>query len=460
MKPLWKPKEYQSLGVDHLLGRKDALLFAGCGLGKTSMCLQAAAEKLLLGDARGFLVVAPLRVAEMTWPLEAAKWRNFSWMRVVSLRDKANMKALASGSLRGDIFCINYEQLPNLAAALKGVRFTHWPFDHVIWDEINYAKNPKSKRIRAANVYLQKAAGRWGLTGTPTPNSLLELFAQVRLIDDGAALGRTFSGYRDRYFEATDFMRRSWAPFPWSRAKIQERLGDLALTLRSEDWLDVPEIDEGDLPVSMPKEAADFYSVLEKDLVAKLRDEEISAANAAVLVGKLLQATSGAVYGEDGEWTELHRAKADAAAKFVASSKGPVLVACGFRHEQERMAKAIPGSVLFGSAKGGDALRRTLADWKAGRIRALVSHPASIGHGIDGLQDGGSTVLWTTLPWSRGLYDQLNSRIRRMGQEEHTVVRRLLVPGTIDFVVAEALRAKADEQSGLLEALALLRKKI
>lgn len=302
--------------------------------------------------------------------------------------------------------------------------------------------------------------GKWGLTGTPTPNSLLELFAQVRLIDGGERLGRTFTGYRDRYFEAVDYNRHTWAPKEFAKTKILDNLADICLTLRTEDWLGVPETDEDDLEITLPKDVLPIYKELEKDLITLLQSgKEISAVNAAVLVNKLLQVTSGAVYDEEGDWHLVHDLKTEAAAKFVAKADGPVLVACSFRHEQERLAKKIPRSVRIDSVKGDKALFKLMADWQAGKVKAVISHPASIGHGIDGFQQGGKHVLWTSLPWSRGLYDQLNSRIVRMGQEHRTTITRILAQGTADFVVAEALRSKSEEQSAFLEALSLLRNK-
>lgn len=458
---IWKPLEHQELGVEHLLKDDEAILFAGCGLGKTSMCYQAGIEKLLLGDAKGFLVVAPLRVSVMTWPLEADKWENFSWLRVVSLRTKEGLQAFEEGSAH--FYTINYESLHKLKDLLKGKRFKSWPFDHVIWDELNYAKNPKSKRIRSARYYLDKCPGKWGLTGTPSPNTLLELFAQIRLIDLGKRLGRVYTHYRDRYFEATDFMGRSFAPKDWARKKIYEKLEDLCLTLRSEDWLDVPETLEEDVDLILPKEVQGVYGEMEEELISMLEDgEEISAANAAVLVNKLLQITSGAIYYNDDEarrWHTLHSLKVDRAKKFVAQAKGPVMVACSFKHEQERLAKAIPDAVRFDSVKGDRALFDLMKEWKRGNVPALIAHAASIGHGIDGFQENCQDVLWTSLPWSRALYDQLNARIIRMGQDEKTTITRLLVKDSIDYAIAEALRTKAEEQSALLAALAVMKKR-
>lgn len=455
----FRPLEHQELIQQHLRTRKQALIYAGCGLGKTASCLSIVDELFVDCAVKGVLVVAPLRVANLTWPAEVEEWRQFSWMKVANLRTPEGQAAFRRGEAH--IYTINYESLPKiLGLLLKGKRFKTWPIDLVIWDEVSKAKNPKSKRIRAAKYYLWKIERHWGLTGTPASNGLMDLFGQALLIDRGKSLGTSVTAYKLRYFEPVDYQGRKWEPQEHARKSIYKRLKDVAISLKASDWLDIPDITEEDHELALPAIAKGQYDKLKKELLLLLESgSEVVAVNAAVLVNKLLQVTSGAVYveGDKKEWETIHQAKIQAAAKIVKDNGSPVLVACYFKHEQERLAKAIPGAVLFSSAKNAAQQKELVARWNAGKIKALIANPKSMAHGLN-MQKGGFTVLWTTLTWSREDYDQLNGRLWRQGQEDCVKVIRLTMPGTVDDAVAFSLRSKHEEESALFSALAAFRR--
>lgn len=464
------PLVHQQMAIDHLL--KDgpySALFAGMGLGKTASTLAALGELIATGASRGALVIAPLRVSLFTWQDEVEKWaESFGWMKIVSLRTK---EGLASWH-RGDacIYTINYESLfiPRvdkstgekvdyglLGKLLKGKRAKQLPVDTVIWDELSKAKNPGSKRIREFRKHRHKFARHWGLTGTPTPNSLLDVFAQIRLLDDGATFGKVMGNFKTQYFEPLDYNQRKWGVRAGCVGLIEQKLATLALTLRSEDWLKIPPTETIDIEVNLPAPAMAVYKKLQKIMLVKLLDSQVKAVSKGVLVGKLQQLTSGAVYAqsldhlfdpsEPSVVTQIHDTKVKALRKlFNDEGQEPMLVAIRFKHERDRILAAFPEAVAFHSSR--------LPDWNAGKIKMLVAHPLSMSHGLN-MQSGGSRATWFTPTYSREEYDQLNARIIRTGQENETKIFRLLCPGTIDDAVVAASDAKGDEQAAFLQAI-------
>lgn len=438
----FSPEPYQQLMHDHLVGHSHAALFAGIGLGKTSSTLNAFRTLYAEGAARSMLVVAPMRVANMTWPNEAAKWDQFKGFKVERLRD---VKDVPSG--RAHIYTTNYERLPKLGDLDA--------FDIICFDELTKAKNPQSERIKALRPLLGQDRVRWGLTGTPRPNSLLELFAQVRLLDDGKRLGPSFSAFRSAWFEATDYNQYNWEPKPDAERKIYERIHDLVLTLKSSDYLDVPDIVEEDIEVTLPQAAHGIYKQLERELMVLIQGREVVAVNAAVLVNKLLQVCGGAVYsGEEPNKTvvQIHQAKLHALKRLLVDlGDERAIIACNFIHERQRVCAAVEGAVDAHAFKGD------LEDaWNSGRIRHLVADPRGLGHGLN-LQKGGRTVIHYSPTWSRELYDQINGRVARKGQENVPQVFRLECPGTMDSVVYETLRTRGDAQGAMMTLLSNFR---
>lgn len=446
----YNPEKYQELATAHLKGSKSALLFAGCGLGKTVSTLNAFNELYLEGKVKSMLVVAPLRVANLTWANEVAKWDNLSHLKVVSLRNKEGRAALKLGTAH--IYTVNYEQLPQLVTFLTS-NGLHVP-DIVVYDELTRAKNHNSSRINTWRKFTYRCnIYRWGLTGTPRPNSAMELFAQVRLIDGGRALGESFFRFRQIYFYPTDYMEYNWAVRPGMEQKINDAISPITLVLKSEDYLDIPEVYTEDIEISLPEEARIMYKELEKKLITKLDEEnDLIATNRAVLAGKLVQLVGGAMYDNDGNTVIVHSKKLDALGDLLKTIDGPLLIAANYKHEMDRIAARFPEVVRFDM---GDS-EQTVADWNAGKIKALVAHPASIGHGLN-LQSGGNCICWFSQTWSREMYDQMNARLARKGQTKNTVIYRLICEKTIDESIVETLRTRGEEQSALLTTLRNMR---
>jgi SNF2 family DNA or RNA helicase len=463
----WIPSEPQTLALKHLRNDR-AALFMGCGLGKTSVVLHRLAELFSDGATDGALVVAPLRVCNLTWPSEIAKWAGLRGLTVTNLRTPQGQAQLARR--KGDIYLCNYEALPKLRdSAFRNKRVGFLGFDTVIWDESTKAKNHKSMRVNSVKPLFHKHCKRhWGMTGTPSPNGLLDLFAQVRLLDGGDRLGKSYQTYKEAYFKPLDYNGYNWVPKDGARERIYQKLKGFALTLKSSDWLDIPDTVEEDVELNLSKGTKDRYEELERELLLEMELGTIVANNAAVLVNKLLQLSSGAIYsqeevpGEEKLQTvvhHIHDSKVMRLAQMCASlakSRKPVLIGVQFRHEQERIMKAVPGAVRFDQATTERAQQVLIDKWNRRQIPALIANPASMAHGLN-LQEGGSNIIWFTMPWSRELYDQFNARLARTGQEEITTVQRLVMAGTMDEVVLEALRGKEEEQTALLDALRVWR---
>lgn len=429
---------YQQQMVDHLLANDRAYASVGLGLGKTASTLAALNTLFQDGAIRAALIVAPKRVARMTWPNEIAKWDQFRWMKVEHLlNDPPSGKA--------QIYLINYDRLDRL----ESLKFC----DVVVFDEITKAKNPQSKRINAIRP-LFKGQRRWGLTGTPRPNSLMELFAQIRLLDDGQRLGRAFGLFRDANFFPTDYMRYNWAPKPGAEQRVYTKISDLTVTLRSSDYLNVPDAILDDVEISLSPVAQDVYDELEKQFLVLTKDGEVVARNAAVLAGKLHQIAGGTVYNDDKTISQLHDGKIVVLEEIVRDVKEPLLVACNYVHERERVVASIKGAVDASKFKGD--IEKA---WNSGGIPMLVADPRSLGHGLN-LQQGGRTVVWFSPTWSRELYDQFNARVARKGQSQQPLIYRILAKGTIDEAIVETLRERGDAQNAMLRVMANYRKMV
>lgn len=406
--------------------------------------------------------MAPLRVCNLTWPNEVAKWAHTRHLRVANLRTKDGWASLLRGD--ADLYLINYESLPRLGEQYLAKQRGAPPFDLVVFDESTMAKNPSSKRINGFRKYLGPIRYRWELTGTPNPNSLLEIFAQIRLLDDGARFGPSADKFKRTYFHATDYMEYNWViNGPEAERAIYRKVSDIALTLESKDYADfAPPVVE-DVPCPFPEEAREAYEEMEEELILSMGEGEtpVVAPNAAVLAGKLHQIVGGAVYREDKTLANLSTTKIDALLALLnrlrkAEPNRTFLIACNYVHEQLRLADAVPGARLFASARSKADQDQLFRDWNAGRVPALVVDPRSVGHGLN-LQSGGHTLVWFSLPWSRELYDQTIARLCRRGQDHVVEVYRLLCPDTIDDAIAETLRQREEGQRALFNALKNLR---
>lgn len=449
----------QTIIREHLLETKDALLFVGMGIGKSAACLDTLNELFSCGDAFAALVVAPLRVANLTWPMEVRGWDEFAWMRIESLRTEQGQRAFLNS--QAHIYTINYEGLNTLVSLVER-RGGQLPYDVVIFDEITRAKNPGSKRINHYRRKVPRAERHWGLTGTPIPNSWQDLFAQVRLIDGGARFGNNFLEFKRTYFFApeqnafSNFDKEPWRPKANAAATLEGKIADITVTLKSSDWLNIPDTIYEDVDVNFTPELQKRYHTLENELVMQLnKNKVLNVANTAALVTKLLQFTSGHVYDEERGVHHVHSLKFDALAKIAKHEKQPLFVASIFKHEQDRIRQTFPYAKFFGDAKSPRVQEEMLNQWNAGEIKMLVSHPASVGHGLN-FQHGSSIIVWLTLTYSREYYEQMIARLARRGQKNVTKVYRLMVPGTVDDAVAEALANKAENEARLISALQML----
>lgn len=445
--------EPQKLIDQHLQECEDALLFVGMGVGKTAACLYRLNEMFQDGEAHSALVIAPMRVANLTWPSEVNDWDQFKWMKIANLREERGKRAFLNGSAH--LYLINYESIPTLVNLVERRRGTI-PYDVVIFDEVTKAKNPSSKRINLYRRKVPRPARHWALTGTPMPNSWLDLFAQVRLVDNGERLGNNFLQFKRQYFYGTEQSFKPWKAKAGTSEMIEHKISDITLTLKSSDWLKIPDTVIEDIEIEFTPELKKRYEKLEADLVVELKQgKTINVANAAALVTKLLQFTSGYIYDEEKVSHHVHDLKLDALAKLAKKEKQPLFVSCIFQHEQQRIREKFPQAKFFADAKSIKAQEQLITEWNAGKIHMLVAHPASVGHGLN-LQHGSSIIVWFSLTYSRENYEQMIARLARRGQQNIIHCYRLMVPGTVDDAVAEALANKADNEARLISALQML----
>jgi len=414
------------------------------GLGKTVSTLTAIDELMHNRfDIKRCLVIAPLRVAEDTWSRECQKWDHLNHIKISKVLGMERERIHALNS-KADIYVINRENVEWLVD-LYG---KHFPFDMVVIDELSSFKSPKSKRFRALRKVLSGVKRVVGLTGTPTPNGLLDLWSQMYLIDQGQRLGKSMTEYRDRYFVAArrnGYIVFSYDLKPSAERKIYESIGDVAISMSAKDWLAMPKRINNIVPVKMSDQALQTYKQLERDLLLPFADGDITVANAAVLSNKLLQLANGAIYSDDKKIVEIHNAKLDALGDLIEAANGkPMLVFYSYKHDAQRIAERFVVRHLTDS--------KDIADWNAGNIPVLIAHPASTGHGLN-LQDGGSTIVWFGATWSLELYEQANARLHRQGQKQSVIVHHLVANRTLDVDVMESLADKGNRQERLLEAL-------
>lgn len=476
------PKPHQPPMMDWLKSRDRSALFCSPGLGKTVVTLDAITDRIASGESRAALIVSPLRVTTITWPNQIAEWKFAKWLKVAHLRTPEGWDLWKRGDF--DVALINPEQLPTLSRRVKcrackgdliksmecdecedgftvqakagavdlmfrGTKTSH--VDTLVIDELSLAKDPTSKRFRSLWPWLERFKYRIGLTGTPVPNDYLDLWGQMRLLDDGARLGRSFHQYKNAYFQKADYMGYSFSLRPGAKEAIDKKLSDLALTMLGDDWLDVPTCSSIDIEVSLPPNGLAEYKKMQKELLIELEKSDVVALNAATLTGKLLQITGGAVYDDERSVHVIHDAKIEALKKLRKKhGKEPMLVLCAFKHESARVLQAIPGARMFDE--------KDLGAWQRGEIHTWVADCRSLSHGIDGIQRGGRIAVWMTLTYSNELYVQTNARLVRTGQSFETTIYRIIVPNTIDDAVVSALREKSDTQTGLLKALKNLQK--
>ncbi len=446
----YSPHEYQRYATEYIKAHPVAAVLLDMGLGKTSITLTALND--LLFDSfkvRRILVIAPLRVARNTWGAEIEKWDHLRGLRY-SVAVGTETKRMAALKRGADIYIINRENVQWLISE-SGISFD---FDMVVIDELSSFKNHQTKRFRALMKVRPKVKRIVGLTGTPSSNGLMDLWAEFRLLDMGERLGRFIGQYRVSYFRPDKQNGQvvfSYKPLPGAEKQIYGRISDITISMKSTDHLQMPELINSRYTVYLSEKEDSRYEDLKKDLVLQLPDGDITAANAASLSGKLSQMANGAVYTDAGETVTVHERKLDALEDIIEAANGkPVLVAYWFRHDFERILDRLYKLKIPCSKLDTDS---SIRRWNAGEIPVALIHPASAGHGLN-LQAGGSTLVWFGLTWSLELYQQTVARLWRQGQTSETVVvQHIITKGTIDERIMRALSEKDTTQSALIDAV-------
>ena len=441
----FSPHDYQAYAIDYIETHPVAAVLLDMGLGKTVISLTAIADLLFDSfEAHRILVVAPLRVARDTWPAEIEKWEHLQHLTfsVVVGTPKERRAALLTGA---DITIINRENLQWL------IESSGFPFDYdmVVIDELSSFKNHKSKRFQALMKVRPKVKRIIGLTGTPSSNGLMDLWAEFKLLDMGQRLGRFITQYRNDYFlpdKRNGQIIYSYKPMPYAEDAIYRKISDMTISMKSTDHLKMPELVSSRYEVKLSEAEAQRYDDLKQELILQLPEGEVTAANAASLTGKLVQLANGAIYSDDGDTVEFHDRKLDALEDIIEAANGkPLLVAYWFKHDLQRIKQRFDVREIKSS--------KDITDWNKGNIPVAVIHPASAGHGLN-LQAGGSTLIWFGLTWSLELYQQTNARLWRQGQTAGTVViQHIVTKGTIDERILKALSLKELTQNSLIDAV-------
>lgn len=441
----YTPHPYQRRACAWILEHPKCALWLDMGLGKTVVTLTAIGELLYDSfEVSRVLIVAPKSVAVNTWPSEVRKWDHLAGVGLAVAVGTAvqRRKALNSGA---PVVVINRENVSWLVKECA----PHWPFDMVVLDESSSFKDHRTTRWKSLRRVIMHVRRLVELTGTPSPNGLEDLWAQAWLLDGGRRLCRTLTEYRTRWFYPGAHNGDTvyeWLPRATAKTEIPERMADIAMCMKAEDYLTVPELSEVDVPVALEPSEMKAYRRFEKELLLPVDGTEITAVTAASLLGKLMQFTGGAVYDEDGGAHDVSDAKLDALEALVEAADGPVLVFYGYRSEILRIMRRLAGygPRLF---SGQEDL---LEEWNKGAVRVLLAHPASTAYGLN-MQAGGHIMVWYSLTWSLELYEQAVARLHRQGQKERTLVYRLLCPGTADESVARALKTKDSVQGALMD---------
>ena len=435
---------YQNYAKDFILAHKVSALFLDCGLGKTITTLTAINELMYDSfEISKVLIIAPLRVAQSTWKDEIEKWDHLNLLRYsIAVGDeKERLKALKQTS---DIYIINRENVDWLVTK-SGIDFN---FNMLIIDELSSFKSHTSKRFKSLlkiRPYFERVVG---LTGTPSSNGLMDLWAEFRVLDLGERLGRYITHYRNEYFlpdKRNGAVIFSYKPQPNAEERIYRRLADITISMKSTEYLKMPELILNELEINLDEEDQMKYKKFKKEMVMTIQEKEIDAINAASLSNKLIQLANGSIYDADKKFYEIHNKKLDKLEEIIESANGkPVLVAYWFKADKERIEKRFKVREI----KTADDIKQ----WNKGMIDLALIHPASAGHGLN-LQSGGSTLVWFSLTWSLELYQQTNARLYRQGQKDTVVIHHLITKNTIDEDIMKSLKRKDKTQEALMRAV-------
>lgn len=438
------PHDYQQYATEYIKSHPVAAVLLDMGLGKTAISLTALLDLLFDSfEAHRILVIAPLRVARDTWPAEIEKWDHLSMLTYsVAVGSEKDRKAALMRD--ADIYIINRENVQWLVEQ-SGIPFT---FDTVIVDELSSFKNHQSKRFKALMKVRPRIKRMVGLTGTPSANGLMDLWAEFKVLDMGQRLGRFIGMYRNNYFrpdKRNGQIIYSYKLLPGADKAIYKQISDITISMKATDHLKMPELVMNTHTVELSDDEREHYDELKQTLVLQLPEKEITVANAAALTGKLLQMANGAIYDDDGDHIHIHDRKLDALEDLIEGANGkPVLVAYWFKHDLERIKSRFKVREIKSSSD--------IREWNAGKIPVAVIHPASAGHGLN-LQTGGSTLIWFGLTWSLELYQQTNARLWRQGQQDTVVIHHIITDDTVDGRVLKALQSKEKIQDSLIAAV-------
>lgn len=440
----YKPHSYQSYAIEYIKEHPISAILLDMGLGKTSITLSAVADLLFDSfEVSKVLVIAPLRVAKTTWKDEIQKWEHL-YILEYSIITGTEAERLSALNKQADIYIINRENIQWLVDKSGTV----FDFDMVVIDELSSFKSWQSKRFKAFMKVRPRVKRIVGLTGTPSSNGLMDLFAEFKILDMGERLGRFIGQYRNTYFspdKRNGQVIYSYKPLPFAEKEIYNKISDITISMKAKDYLKMPELITNNVKVEMSCKELKLYNKLKFDMVLDIDGKELDAPNAAALSNKLLQLANGAVYDDEKSVVEIHSQKLDALEDLIEASNGkPVLVAYWYKHDKDRIMQRFQAEEI-----------NTFADidkWNKGEMPVALIHPASAGHGLN-LQQGGSTIVWFGLTWSLELYQQLNARLYRQGQKETVVIHHIITKDTIDENVIKALEKKDLSQNSLIEAV-------
>lgn len=446
---VYNPHPYQQYCINRILDTPKLGLFLEPGLGKTSITLSAIKElKYYRFQVNKVLVIAPKKVAESTWSKEIGKWEHTQPLRVSKVLgpQKKRIQALLTPA---DIYVINRENTQWLVDYYQN----DWPFDMVVIDESSSFKNPRAKRFKSLAAIAPRVSRIVELTGTPSPNGLADLWSQLYLLDNGERLGERYAGFRDRYFDPGarhNGIVYQYSPKLGSAETILGKISDICVSMKAEDYLQLPGTVLHEVPVALDPKAEKAYRDLEREMVLSLPDEEISVTSAAALSNKLLQLGNGAIYDDERNVHEVHNCKIEAFLELLESLNGkPALVFYNYQHDRDRLIKSLEKTNLrvreLKTVQDED-------DWNAGKVDVLLTHPASSAYGLN-LQQGGNHVIWFGLTWNYEQYTQANKRLDRQGQSQKVIIHHLVCEGTRDEDVMIALQRKENVQEYVMDSL-------
>ncbi len=451
----FKPHNYQSYCIGRIVNDRAVGLLLDMGLGKTVITLTAINElkynRFQIGCA---LVIAPKKVAEATWSAEAEKWEHLRHLRIAKVLGTEAQRIRAVNT-PADVYVVNRENVQWLVEHYRN----DWKFDMVVVDELSSFKNPRAKRFRSLTWVLPHIRKLVGLTGTPAPNGMMDLWAQIYLLDGGERLGKSITAFRKEYFSENTHGGNfsTFEEKQGSAERIRQKISDICISMKAEDYLELPKRSDIIVPVVLDTRARKLYDEFERKSFLQIDEDSLDAGTAAVLSGKLLQMSGGACYDTDGKTVPVHDCKLEAFAEILEAANGkPVLVFYSFRHELSRLTELLQKLKLhYGELKSPEDIDR----WNRRELNVLLAHPASAAYGLN-LQAGGSHIVWYSLNWSLELYQQANARLHRQGQQDCVMVHHLIVQDSMDEVVMEALQSKGEVQGILLEALKARIKKL